>query len=425
MNPRVLAPLLVFTWLFGHSGVPPARAQTDNLDLAVAADYQYGLQARFTLTTDRPVQVQSAQLYFYMDDAPQLEHRSVDSASAGPTQNFEVVLDLGEVVLRPFSTVTYWWRIETSDGFTVFSPKASFFYFDNRKDWQILSDPPLEIRWTGTEAEWSDRILPRAHALLGSFEALVGLPIPEPVSIFLYPSQADLQEGLLVPVFSSDNDYSVPAAGVMLLAASDDLLAPTRLDRIVAQGLTEALLFDATRERYTNVPSWFREGLGMLMVPGFDPEADPSLAEAMGAGAVPLQKALCAGEPVVPSGENLRPVQAASLLKHALAEYGRDGVLRLLSAYADGAGCEKAFKLALGVTMSQLEMGWLGAAYPGAMVRRLAAQLSPWLLLLAPVLILVLASILPSRRGGRLRWRKPQWSRPYESPDKPPEDDTK
>jgi len=409
MNSRFLGSLLVSASLLLLAvGVPEARAQGGDLKLVSGADFEYGVRVRFTLSTDRPARVRQVWLHFHRSDSPQLIIRSGEAVADGTAGRYEVVVDLAKEPLPPYSTFISWWRVETSDGETAFSPKVSFVYFDNRKEWVNLKDPPLAVSWTGMEPEWGERVGASARRNLETIRSTLGLPSPALLSIFVYPSTEALRDGLLSTDASFAADYAAPAPGVLLVAATGDLMSPAQLDRTVGRALTEALLYHATGERYSNVPSWFREGLGTLVEPGFESSIDPLLQEAMESNRLPKLHVLCLEGDTPASIEVLRSAQAASVLQYALMEYGQDGLLRTLSAYAEGASCEGGVKLGLGRSLDQLEMEWLAARFPGAMVRRLGIRLSPWLLLLAPVFLLVVLSYLANWKGGPFgRLRRP------------------
>ena len=58
--------------------------------------------------------------------------------------NLSLELNMKESPLRAFSDVEYWYQVNLEDGETYTSPRYSFYYGDNRFQWNILEGPPLE-----------------------------------------------------------------------------------------------------------------------------------------------------------------------------------------------------------------------------------------------------------------------------------------
>ena len=179
----LLLPLaLVFFW-FGLARAAQAQGAPE---VQRDAEYTFGETMRFALRAKTAEPVTRATLFF---TAPQLDTTYVVELEMVPSRSLSVTheVPLAEVQLLPFTTVTYWWRLEGGEvAYDI--PAETIAYVDNRFDWQELSGPYAIVHWTGEEVVVGQTAL---DVIARAWAKLVVIPINpgEPFDIYVYPAR--------------------------------------------------------------------------------------------------------------------------------------------------------------------------------------------------------------------------------------------
>jgi hypothetical protein len=111
---------------------------------------------------------------------------------------------------------------------------------------------------------------------------------------------------------------------------------------------------------------------------------------------------LCDPFPANPDVALLSYAQSASIVRYIRDRYGGSGIRALLTAYADGAGCEGGVIQALNTTPERLDLDWRANLVGLSGWTLWLSENTPWLLLWALSLILA----LPMAGAGILRRRR-------------------
>jgi hypothetical protein len=132
---------------------------------------------------------------------------------------------------------------------------------------------------------------------------------------------------------------------------------------------------------------------------------DATLAAAVDSNSLLPLSELCAAFPPDTGRAFLAYAQSKSFVRFLLDNFGTTGLSALTSAYADGMDCEEGARRALEQPLSQLEVRWRESALGENRSGVVAANLFPYLLVLALVLFVpvwgALGRILVRRKHAR------------------------
>jgi hypothetical protein len=342
-------------------------------------------------------------LHLQAGDQPAFTWERVDF-ERGVEVAARATVDAATAALPPFSPVSYWWEFATAGGARLVTPPATFYYEDDRFDWQRLTSGGLSVHWYAGDTAFGQSALDVAVAAYTVANRDIRAPLPEHLDLYLYANTRDVQAALQrVGVAWADGHADVKL-GVVIVVAAPDLSAEFNLRREIPHELTHILVYRATGERYPQVPAWLDEGLAAINQAQPEPDSAAVLAAARDAGEFLSFESLCGAFPASPEEARLAYAQSEGLTRYLRTRFGSERLHELLAAYAGGATCSGGVEAALGLPLEDLGQQWLEAeviADPAPARWRL---LRPWLLLAALVLVGPLTFfvlILPPARRAR------------------------
>lgn len=388
LSPLALG-LLVFGW------ARQAAAQ-EALEWQQDAAYTFGETMRFGLRAKTAEPVAKATLFF---TAPQLETTYVVELEMAASRSLSVTheVPLAQVQLSPFTTVTYWWRLEGSRvAYDI--PAQTIAYVDDRFDWQELAGPYAVVHWTGAEIAMGQIALDVIARAWADLETIIPVAPGEPYDVYIYPGSAELRSALLLSGREWVGASAQPEQRLALVTAVNPRTAALDLGRSIPHELTHLLLFEAAAPNQENVPRWFEEGLATLMQASQAPDQELLVREAIGAGeTIPLAE-LCYDFPETEDRASLAYAQSASVVGYIQDNYGNHALTEMIRAFADGAGCEAGVRRALEIPLAELEAGWLEAERPLSPAETIWQKTGLWLLLLGGGFVLMTLLLIPMRR---------------------------
>jgi hypothetical protein len=354
----------------------------------VEALYRFGEQVVFRATIRSSIPVQSGSITV-------LDHKQnlVQSGPLviNPDGTSQFILDARGFALRPF-TVVYWrYDLSLADGASFQSEAYSFRYDDNRFDWQALDSGALRVRWAQGDTAFANRVLIIALDGLDAINAYFSADLSQPVEVFIYPSQSDLQihghESWVVGL-------AEPSSGVALVAFDTE----TALGWRIPHELMHVMMYRHLGAGYDNVPAWLREGMATLVEIDPTPEYDRAVTDAAAREALIPLADLCASFPSQPDAAFLAYAQARSFTLFVRDTFGIPKILDLARAYAGGATCEAGVEVVYGLTLMQLELDWRQSALGQDPARAALQSTFPYLMLLCVMLVVPLAIGLTTMR---------------------------
>lgn len=368
--------------LFGAAGLAPGPALAQSGPRVVALRqpaYTFGGEVTFSLLVAGEAEILDVNLLLKTPDEPRT---FVGKARFVKGQRVEAtyVLEPGRRRLLPFAPVTYWWEARDADGRTLTTERQSFVYADNRFEWQTLTDGPITVAWHTGDREYAQLALDAAVAGLARANRDIQAPLPEAVTVYLYPSLAQAREALVESGRLWSDAHANPLFGaVVVTLPPGDVDTPVRAARDIPHELTHILIAQKTGDRFYNVPAWLQEGLAVTNEAAPDADQAAALKAALDADDLLPLAELCGPFSPDPVAAQLAYAQSESVVRYIRDRYGAQAFDALLRAYADGVDCAGGVQRALGMTLEELEEAWLQSSLQANPLLLRVRWLGPWL----------------------------------------------
>jgi len=342
------------------------------------AHYKFGRQLRFHLEASSSSGITQVILSFRAtgDVTTTVERPQF---IAGPSVTVDHTYELQGRYLKPFSRIEYWWTLSDAAGHRLTSPVQTFSYDDNRFPWQSLTGQGVTVYWYQGPEAFGQAALDIAIEAASRLSADLGVETPQPIRAFLYADLFDL-EGVLPPTgreWVSGQAY--PELNTCVAAIPPDEKSLSTMKRVIPHEIAHLLIYQAAGGALGHVPSWLNEGLATLSQELPDPEAAIVLEAALSQDSLVPLETLCGPFPLDEGEARLSYAQSASLVSFIRDHYGRQGLTRLIDAYADGASCRGGVERALGVSLEGLETQWRASLHPRNRWLVFLERAGPWL----------------------------------------------
>ncbi len=393
MHNLILAALFLPVW-FGF----PAGYRDGPVIESHPAEYAFGQEMVFTASVQSSEPLQSAQLMIRTGFSRSVSYPA--SIAVSGDYLLSVRRDLAVESLFPFAPVEYWWEAVSSTGRKAQSGLQTIQYSDDRFAWNRLEKGRAVVEWTeggSGEAEDAAELILLA---LGTVSADLEAPIPQKVSLYLYPRLADLHSAVGTGLRGWEGAVSDPSSGIILLAAASGAEGRRPLAVLLPHEVTHVLLGEKWGSAYALLPRWLVEGTAAGYEMEGRPEADQALRDAAAAGNLIPMRALCGVFPAEENPAQLAYAESKSFVAFLKQTYGMAVLRQAMALYADGADCGGGLKASTGETLEDLESAWSKTLGAGK------AWISPaWALVLAGMVLL--AGVLAVRwliQGGRIKF---------------------
>ncbi len=398
----VLLPVirLIITVVSLSALVVSVPAQDDQMQLRSSADYIYGQSMRFNLDGANVGAIDSVEVFFRLGTSSESYFTEVPVA-AGETFSASYTLDLTQVRLPPFGSVTYWWEINRATGEMVRVPEQIVSYVDDQFTWRQLSATDEEgggsirIHWTGDSETLGGQAQDIIFEMLPQIGQLIPLEQILPFDVYIYPTSADLRAALRLAGREYQPGQTFPDLGVLFAVVVNQETAESELRHELSRGLVDLTLFQALGQYVYNLPPWLGRGLAGAIRGTRDVVLEDTLRSAIKSDTLLSVADLCNSMPVE---DGLAAAQSEALFAFIVATYGESAARDLILAYAAGDDCMSAMRQAIHLTPQQLETGWLRAT-SSDQTDRLLAEIGVWLsLVLAGFGLAILMLWRPRRR---------------------------
>jgi len=353
--------LLLITVLLS-SFFSTARAQTPVEIITQQMEYDFGAELSFQIEFSSSSTVESLTLFIQVSGVPTF----VGAVSFTDEGKGYFTYDLAQRPLPAFGNVSYFYQFALSDGGMVDSPTYNFTYLDNRFNWQELIEEPFQIFWYEGEIILAQEVLDAAvEGQKKILELLQQPPDSQPITIFIYGSEGDLQSSLNIIGQSWVGGHADPARGSVVVALPPAVDQPLEIQRLIPHELTHIYLYRFMGAEYEYLPAWFNEGLASRMEAYSLPEYDLILERASSGNDLIPMAHICQAFPVDPDLALLSYAQADSLVDYLRRQYGLPALKSLIYAYDQGLSCERGVETALGMTLTELDEEWQKATFGG------------------------------------------------------------
>jgi len=346
----------------------------------VGAVIQFGEQITFLAAIKASIPIQNISIVI-LDEAHGITHIGQPTIQADGSTQF--IFDARQNRLRPFTFVRWHYEFALADGNTIQSETFFIRYDDNRYTWKKMESGALRVQWYQGDDAFAQDAMNTALAGLQSISAILPVDLTQPVDIFIYPAQTDLQ----FPGFETwAAGYANPAAGVALVAIQPGVNQSVDMERRIPHELMHVMLYRHLGAGYDNLPAWLREGLATLVEINPTTEYDRVLRDAAARNALIPLLDLCASFPSDSDSAFRAYAEARSFTAYLRATFGSSKLLELARSYADGVTCERGVELVYGTSFAHLELNWRQSAL-GQNAWGMALQnMIPYLIMCAMVL---------------------------------------
>ncbi len=258
--------------------------------------------------------------------------------------------------LPPGSQIWWQWEVELSENQQLLTERQTITITDDTYSWQTATADNVTVYWAEGDQTFANTILNLSNDSLDHLESSLGLPQPEHVDLFIYPSAEAIRKAILnVPEWTGGvafPKYSVTALGVApdQLAWATDIV-PHELTHLVEGILT----FNC---RGINLPTWLVEGLARYAEGAADSSAIIQLQNKLEDGRLPTLQSLSSGFSAYSEGASLAYTQSGQVVGYLIETYGAEQMTALLLALQSGQEIDEALTAVYGFDTNGLDVAW-------------------------------------------------------------------
>jgi len=307
--------------------------------------------------------------------------------------------DLTAEPLRAFAAVEYWFRLTPQTGESFTSDTYSFYYEDNRFDWQEHFSETFVVHWYEGDLDFAQDVLNAAEAGLARAQGMLRLESIEPVDIYVYASGMEMQSTLRLGGLRWIAGHADPDLGVAVVSLPDGPDQRSEIERQIPHEVMHLMLYQSVGPAYYTLPVWLKEGLASANEMRPNPDYYVILSKAVEQDTLLPMPALCQSFPQ-DNNVYLAYAQSDSFIRYLYQQYGQSGMQSLLESYASGEGCETGSIQILGLSLSELEQGWRKTSLNDNLLGIAMEALLPWSVLLLVILLVPLGMLLAGRRNA-------------------------
>lgn len=300
--------------------------------------------------------------------------------------------DLQEKPFELFQTISFWFELLLVGGERVTSSSFTFVYEDNRFQWDIVENPPFVIHYYNGDNTFAQDIGDIAHSGLLQIQQYLPLSLPNKIDIYVYASTADMLSSEVENSAPWVNGRPDPATGAVMVSMPEGADHRLEMERVLPHEIAHVMLYASTGDDYANIPFWFTEGFSTIVERYQNPNNDIILVSAFEDDTLYSIEAICSPLPTGTTEPQMAQAyaQAASFVRYLFAEYSSSGMQTLLNLYSDGMSCVRGTQEAFGLPLHQLDRRWRQEQFSESIISKPANLFSPWILLLAFILLIPL-----------------------------------
>lgn len=357
---RLFAYLRPFVFLLPLilTALTPNPVQAQGIGIKVLNEsysYTFAKEAEFEIEIEG--NLREANLFYKVEGeiGQHFQRAQISGGSAKAT----IRLTSGQI--PPASQVTYFWRLEDTQGQLLRTREQSFRYLDQRFVWENKTRGDATVFWYGKEST-GGQVLKQVKLHLLEIKNRLGLTQSQPVRIVVYQCWLDMR-----PAVIDRWGGSVISLGFAIDTQTAILLLHPGWGGTLTHELAHVLTSQLIEGPYDYLPFWLSEGLATYAV-----------GQSRGTVKNPLSIALLSSGPT--KTEDIDPAyrQAQSLVTFLIKEQGgKEKILELLTTIAQGETVDNALLGVYGFDHNGLEKEWrfwLGKPFDGVSEPRAQPQ---------------------------------------------------
>ncbi|MGC4108641.1 MAG: peptidase MA family metallohydrolase [Thermomicrobiales bacterium] len=251
--------------------------------------------------------------------------------------------------------LAYRWVAQTGNGHAE-SAISETDWYDNRQPWQELTSDQVTLHFYGMDQSFAQSMLDSAQGTITDLEQRYDLARSERLSLWIYPEAEAFREGL--PPNFRESVVGGSVVGYPLIIAVIPPGSTSEIGRIIPHEISHQVLFQATRNPFSLLPTWFDEGMATHIQIGGTGGYMGMVIAAQKQGALFDLSSLTGSFPYTPSQASLAYAASWSAIAFIEARWGEDGIAALIRAFGDGLPEDEAIPHALGLTETQFSTDW-------------------------------------------------------------------
>lgn len=251
--------------------------------------------------------------------------------------------------------LAYRWAAGTPEG-QVVSGIVETDWYDNRQPWQVLTSDQIVLHFYGMDAAFAQTILESAQGTVTDLERRYDLARSERLSLWIYPEASAFRDGL--PANFRESVVGGSVVGYPLIVAVIPPGSDSEVGRIIPHEISHQVLFQATRNPFSLLPTWFDEGMAThIQIGGTSGYLGMAIAAEKQDALFDLAS-LAGSFPYTPSQASLAYAASWTAIAYIEERWGEGGNAALIRAFGEGLPEDEAIPQALGISMTQFTADW-------------------------------------------------------------------
>jgi hypothetical protein len=351
------------------------------------ADVVFGQTVTFTAKITAPLPIKQVSLLFRGANEEATRVETLQLALDGSTS---FTYDASLNVLPPFDTIVFWYQATLDDGNTYTSSPNEVQYADNRFPWRENTRANVNVHWYAGDDAFGAAALDAAAAGMLKINEVYPIALDQPVHVYIYSNVDDLRTTMQFDGPEWAGGHTDVKLGIVFAAIAPSDTQKIEMETLIPHELAHVMMYRALGDAYFKQPIWLLEGFAVSMELYPNLEYDEALKTAADQEILIPFTELHGSFPADSGSAYLAYAQSESFLNYIRGAYGNDSIAKLTSAFAEGLTPNAGITKALGIPLNQLDASWreteLGQNVTAVAVR----NLSPYLVLMALVLLVPL-----------------------------------
>lgn len=265
--------------------------------------------------------------------------------------------------LPPGTEIEYRWTVENRAGSTVNTGSKTFFYSDNRYNWEQVQQDKIKLFWHSGSTTFATELINHSISSLNRLRNDIGAELKSTINIYVYANANELRGAMIFPQEwtggSAYPDYSVIAIGI----SSGNLnWGKSSLSHELAHMLFHQVTFNCFG---IDTPTWLNEGLAVYAEGELSAEMKAALTSAIAKRSLISIPSLTGSFSAIPEMAYLSYAESYSIVRYLMTVYGRESVLIFLESFAKGYDYNEGLKLAFKIDINRLNSEWQQYLYSG------------------------------------------------------------
>jgi hypothetical protein len=334
------------------------------------AESAYGIGVQFSQPVTLPADTARVEMLLESPGGDGLLVSEVAPGALGQPTTLAFTYDTAASHAYPNTRFTGRWRVTRADGTVDVGPSASVTYADTTHDWRTKTGELVRVHWYEGDDRFAERILAVGEEGLAKASAFLGVAESEPVDFFIYASRDDFMAAFGSGSQEWAGAFALPETRTLIGDIPPDAFDTQLVSLYVPHELAHVVFDTATANPYHEPPRWLNEGLAVYLTEGYAANWRSSLRDGVADDRLLPLGAIATVFPTAADGADLAYAESVSAVAHMVDRYGKDALVRLVRAYADGVSDDEAFTAGLGVTLAEFEADWLASIDASAPERR-------------------------------------------------------